>query len=78
MISYVDDLSITVASPSHRGNIRKLQRLFDTVAAKGRDIGVSFSVPTTELIHWRTPSQRSPPSLDPLTWKATSSSRPKS
>jgi len=66
MVSYVDDFSITIASPSHRGNIRKLQRLFDTVAARGRDIGVSFSVPKTELIHWRTPSQRSPPSLAPI------------
>jgi len=66
IVSYVDDFSITVASPSHRGNIRKLQRLFNTVAARGQDIGVSFSVPKTELIHWRTPSQRSPPSMGPI------------
>ena len=45
MVSYVDDFSITVASPSHGGNIRKLQRLFNTVAARGRVIGVSGSVP---------------------------------
>jgi len=62
MISYVDDFSITVASPSYRGNIRRLQGLLNTVATRGRDIGVSFSVPKTELIHWRTPSERSPPS----------------
>jgi len=66
MVSYVDDFSITVASPTHRGNIRKLQRLLNTIAAQGRDIGVSFSVPKTELIHWRTPSQRSPPSIAPI------------
>jgi len=66
IVPYVDDFSITVASPSHRGNIRKLQRLFNTVAAKGREIGVSFWVPKTELIHWRTPSQRSPPSVVPI------------
>jgi len=66
MISYVDDCSITVASPSHGSNIHKLQRLFATVAARGRDISVSFSVPITELIHWRTPSQRSPPSMAPI------------
>jgi len=66
MVSYVDDFSITVASPSHRGNIRKLQGLFNTVAARGRDIGVSFSVPKRELIYWRTPSQRSPPSTAPI------------
>jgi len=47
MVSYVDDFSITLASPSHRGNIRHLQRIFSTIAARGQDIGVSFSVPTT-------------------------------
>jgi len=62
MVSYVDDFSITVASPSYRGNIRRLHGLFSTIASKGREIGVSFSVPKTELIHWRTSSQRTPPS----------------
>jgi len=66
MVSYVDDFSITVASPSCRDNIRYLQGLFSTRAAKGRAIGMSFSVPKTELIHWRTPSQRTPPSHAPI------------
>jgi len=66
MVSYVDDFSITVASPSYRVNIRRLQTLFSTIAAKGRDIGVSFSVPKTELIHWRTLSQRTPPTHTPI------------
>jgi len=66
MVSYVDDFSITVASPSHRGNIRRLQSLFNRIASRGRGIGVSFSVPKTELIHWRTPSPRSPPSMAPI------------
>jgi len=44
MVSYVDEFSITVASLTHRGNIRKLQGLFNTVGTKDRDIGVSFSV----------------------------------
>jgi len=35
MVSYVDDFAITVGLPSHRGNIRKLQRLFNTVATRG-------------------------------------------
>ena len=47
MVSYVDDFSITVPSPSYRGNILNLQRLFTTIATSGRDIGVSFSVPET-------------------------------
>jgi len=66
MVSYVDDFSITVSSSTYRGNIRRLQTLFSTLATKGRDIGVSFSVPKTELIHWRTPSQRTPPSNAPI------------
>jgi len=66
MISYVDDFSVTVASPSYRGNIRRLQGLFTTLSTKGRDIGVSFSVPKTELIQWRTPSQRTPRSTAPI------------
>ena len=65
MVSYVDDFSITLASPAHRGNICQLETLFNTVAARGRDIGVSFAVPKSELIHWRTPSQRSPPRWPP-------------
>jgi len=66
MVSYVDDFSVTVASPSYRGNIRRLQNLFSNITTKGRDIGVSFSVPKTELIHWRTHSQRTPPSHAPI------------
>ena len=66
MVSYVDNFSITVASSSYRGNIRRLQNLFTTISAKGRGIGVSFSVPKRELIHWRTPSQRTPRSLAPI------------
>jgi len=66
MVSYVDDFSVTVASPSYRGNIRRLQGLFNTISARGRDIGVSFSVPKTQLIHWRTPSQRTPISMAPI------------
>ena len=62
MVSYVDDFSITVASSSYRDNIHRLQGLFSTLSARGRDLGVSFSVPKTELIHLRTPSQRRPPS----------------
>ena len=66
MVSYVDHFSITVASLSHWGNIRCLQRLFSTIATKGRDIGMSSSVRKTELINWRTASQRTPPSTAPI------------
>jgi len=61
MISYVDDFALTVASLSYRGNIRRLQDLFDRLERKASRLGVSFSVAKTELIHWRTPSQRHSP-----------------
>ena len=78
LISYVDDFSITVASPSHRGNIHQLQSLFPTLAAKGRDIGVSFLVPRPNS-STSEPRARGPPSQQPsLSWKATSSTPPKS
>jgi len=62
MVSNVDDFSITGASPSYRGNRRRLQGLFSPISARGREIGVSFSVPKSELILWRTLSPRTPPS----------------
>jgi len=61
MISYVEDFALTAASPADRGNIRRLQKLFEKLEAKARRIGVSFSIAKTELIHWRTPSQRNSP-----------------
>jgi len=58
MISYLNDFSIMVAPPSHWGNIRQVRRLFSTIAKTDRGICVFFSIPKTELIHWRTTSQR--------------------
>ena len=66
MISYVDDFSLTVASNSHRTNIRRLQGLFRDLTARANRLEVKFSTPKTELIHWRTTSQRSPPSRAPI------------
>ena len=67
MVSYVDDFSLTVASPSHRSNIHRLQGLFLNISQKAAELDISFSIPKTELIHWRTHSERSPPSLSPIT-----------
>jgi len=58
MLSYVDDFALTVASFSYRGNIRCVHKLFTVINANAVRLGISFSVPKTELIHWRTPSQR--------------------
>ena len=67
MVSYVDDFPLTVVSPSHRSNLRCLQGLFSTLSRRASELDVSYSVPKTELIHWRTRSQWSPPSRSPIT-----------
>jgi len=70
MISYVDDYALTVASHSYRGNICRLQDLFDKRERKPSRLGVSFSFAKTELIHWRTPSQtHSPQCVSPIQFK---------
>ena len=61
MISYVDDFALTVAFLSYCGNIRRLQELFVKLEVKAARLGVSFLVQKTELIHWRTLSQRHSP-----------------
>ena len=69
VLSYVDDFSLTVASRSYRTNIRLLQSAFFAIKCKARERRVSFSIPKTELIHWRTPKQRDPlgsPSPPPI------------
>ena len=66
----MDDFSLTVASPSYCTNIRRLQGFFRTLTKRGDQLEVKFlefSTPKTELIHWRTPSQRSTPSEAPIT-----------
>jgi len=65
-ISYVDDLTLTVGSHSVRSNIRALQYFFSLIQRRGADLGMAFSVPTTELIHWRTPKDRSDVSFAPI------------
>jgi len=67
MLSYVHDFALTVTSLSYRSNIRRLHNLFGTLEEKAFRLGVSFSVLKTELIHWRTSSQRnSPRGLSPI------------
>ena len=51
MVSYMDDFSLTVASPSHRSNIRLVQNLFLNISRKAANLDLSFSVPKTKLIH---------------------------
>ena len=61
VLSYVDDFSLTVSSPSYRSNSKSLQAAFGRIRAIAHFRKVDFSVSKTELIHWCTPSQRNPP-----------------
>jgi len=54
IVSYVNDFAVTVASPSYRTNIRLLLKAFSFIRGKAFLINISFSVPKTKLIHWRT------------------------
>jgi len=63
MISYVDDLTLTVNSDCECLNIRALQHLFSVIRRQGADLGVTLSFPTTQLIHSRTLKDRSYVSL---------------
>jgi len=62
VISYMDDFVVMVSSSSHRRNIQLLQSHFRSLCSIAAPRGLTFSVPKTELIHWRTPQERSPPS----------------
>ena len=59
-ISFVDDLALTSVSSSHRRNVQLLQARFRKLSYKASRLGLSFSVPKTELVHWRTPMDRTP------------------
>ena len=65
-LSYVDDFGLTASSASYRGNIQILQRHHARLKAKGARLGVSFSVPKTELIYWRTNRDKAPISNAPI------------
>ena len=63
----MDDFALTVAALSYRGNTRRLQELFERLERKASRLGVCFAVAKTELLHWRTPSQRhSPQCVSPI------------
>jgi len=65
-LSYVDDFGLTASSTSYRRNIQILQRHYAVLKARGARLGVGFSVPKTELIHWRTNRDRGPVSRSPI------------
>ena len=65
-LSYVDDFGLTVSSASYRHNIQTLQKQYAWLKTRGSRLGVGFSVPKTELIHWRTSRDRDPNSYAPV------------
>jgi len=65
-LSYVDDFCLTASSKSYHQNIQILQRQYGVLKARGARLGVSFSIPKTELIHWRTASDRDPVCPSPI------------
>ena len=65
-LSYVDDFGLTVSSSPYRPNVQILQKQCAKLKARGARLGVGFSVPKTELIHWRTNRQRAPISKAPV------------
>jgi len=65
-LSYVDDFGLTVSSASYRRNIQILQKQYARLKTEGSRLGVSFSVPKTELIHWCTNRDKGPISNAPV------------
>jgi len=65
-LSNVDDFALTASSASNRRNIQILQKQYARLKTKGSRLGVGFSVPKTELIHWRTNGDRGPISNAPV------------
>jgi hypothetical protein len=65
-LSYVDDLSLTKASSSYRTNTRELQSAWIKLQRIGSSLHILFSIPKTELMHWRTTWDRSPKYTSPI------------
>jgi len=59
-LPYVNDFALTKAFFSYRTNTHLLQSAWVKLRKIGSSLHISFSIPKTELIHWRTPCDRSP------------------
>src|SRR6266566_1289607 len=65
-LSYVDDFALTKASPSYRSNVRHLQAAWVKLQSIGDSLHISFSIPKTNFIHWRTLYDRNPTPTNPI------------
>ena len=66
MLSYIDNCGLTVYSASYQRNIQIRQNQYARMKAKGAVLGVAFSLPKTELIHWHTNRDKVPISNAPI------------
>ncbi|KAH8146840.1 uncharacterized protein LAJ45_09214 [Morchella importuna] len=66
-LSYVDDFAVTVGSPSYQQNIHILEEHFKAITAITAAQNTTFSIPKTELMHWRTPKDKAPTCTLPIT-----------
>ena len=58
--SFVDHFALTSMATSHRRNVQVLQARYRTLARRASRLGLAFSVPKMEIIHWWTPKDRFP------------------
>jgi len=58
IISYVDDIEITVSSHSWRTNTRLLEEAYGRIKAAASATGLSFSTHKTHLMDWKTAKER--------------------
>lgn len=71
VFSYVDDFALVAASSSYRTNIIHLQAAWEAINHRAAAIKVAFSVPKTDLVHWRTERDRSPTCTLPISINGT-------
>jgi hypothetical protein len=71
VFSYVDDFALTIWSPCYEENSLKLASWAESIRAKARSLRLSFSLPKTELIHWRTRQQNGPRCKHPVSFGGT-------
>src|SRR5437868_5746468 len=66
IFSYIDDFTVTVGSLSYRRDTQRLHHYYSTLKRRANLLGVSFSIPKTELCHWRMTRNRAPISSAPV------------
>jgi hypothetical protein len=71
ILSYVYDFGLTISSPSYHTNVRILQSMFRVISNRAKALNLTLSIPKTDLVHWRTPKDRSPRCHIPVSLNGT-------